>query len=213
MLPKQQSFILSPYLELYNILIPQEHVLRKMNELVDFHFVYEELHSVYCHDNGRTAVDPVRMFKYLLLKCMFDLSDVDLVERTKTDLAFKFFLHMAPEEDVIDPSLLTKFRKLRLGGTHLLDLLIKKTVEIAVAQGVLRSTFVIVDATHTQARYSQKSPQEVLRTRAKDLRKAMYAQDESMKNVRCGDTRKCGFLVVCHKLQLFCLYFFPSNDL
>ena len=97
MLVKQQRLILSPYTELYTILIPKDNLLRKMDELVDFSFVYEELNESYCHNNGRTAVDPVRMFKYLLLKSIFDLSDVDLVERSKTDLSFKFFLHMAPE--------------------------------------------------------------------------------------------------------------------
>ncbi|WP_145411323.1 IS1182 family transposase [Paenibacillus xylanexedens] len=183
MLPKQQSFVLSPYTELYNILIPKDHLLRQMDELVDFNFVYDELNERYCLDNGRTAVDPVRMFKYLLLKSIFDLSDVDLVERTRTDLSFKFFLHMAPEDDVIDASLLTKFRKLRLRDTALLDLLIGKTVEIAMEQGVIRSSSIIVDATHTQARYSQKTPQDVLRERSKKVRKAIYSLDESMKKV------------------------------
>lgn len=89
---------------------------------------------------------------------------------------------MAPEEEVIDPSLLTKFRKLRIKDMKLLDLLINKTVEIAIAQGVLRSTSIIVDATHTKSRYSQKTPQEVLRERSKKLRKAIYALDESIKN-------------------------------
>lgn len=182
MLPQQQSMILSPYIELYNLLIPKDHLLRRINELVDFSFVYEELNKNYCHDNGRMAVDPVRMFKYLLLKSIFDLSDVDLVERTKTDLSFKFFLHMAPEEMVIEPSLLTKFRKLRLKDMKLLDLLIGKTVEIAVEKGVLRSKSIIVDATHTKARYTQKTPQEVLRERSKKLRKIIYTLDESMKN-------------------------------
>jgi len=182
MLAKQQSLILSPYTELYTILIPKDNLLRRMDELVDFSFVYEELNENYCHNNGRTAVDPVRMFKYLLLKSIFDLSDVDLVERSKTDLSFKFFLHMAPEEEVIDPSLLTKFRKLRLKDMKLLDLLIDKTVEIAIAKDVIRSTSIIVDATHTKARYTQKTPQEVLRERSKKLRKAIYALDESMKD-------------------------------
>lgn len=181
MLPKQQSFILSPYIELYNLLIPKDNLLRRMDELVDFSFVYEELRESYCHDDGRTAVDPVRMFKYLLLKSIFDLSDVDLVERTKTDLSFKFFLHMAPEETVIEPSLLTKFRKLRLKDIKLLDLLIGKTVEIAIEKGVIRSKSIIVDATHTKARYTQKTPQEVLRERSKKLRKSIYTLDESMK--------------------------------
>ncbi len=174
---------MSPYTELYTILIPQDNLLRRMDELVDFSFVYEELNENYCHNNGRTAVDPVRMFKYLLLKSIFDLSDVDLVERSKTDLSFKFFLHMAPEEEVINPSLLTKFRKLRLKDRKLLDLLIDKTVEIAIAKGVIRSTCIIVDATHTKARYTQKTPQEVLRERSKKLRKTIYTLDESIKNI------------------------------
>lgn len=88
---------------------------------------------------------------------------------------------MAPEEEVIDPSLLTKSRKLRLKDMKLLDLLIDKTVEIAIAKGVIRSTSIIVDATHTKARCTQKMPQEVLRERSKKLRKAIYALDESMK--------------------------------
>jgi transposase len=182
MLPKQQNLVLSPYIELYNLLIPKDNLLRRINELVDFTFVYEELNERYCHNNGRTAQDPIRMFKYLLLKSIFDLSDVDLVERSKTDLAFKFFLDMAPEESVIDPSLLTKFRKLRLKDMKLLDLLIGKTVEIAIEKGIIRSKAIIVDATHTKARYTQKTPQEVLQERSKKLRKAIYTLDESMKN-------------------------------
>jgi Transposase DDE domain len=39
-----------------------------------------------------------------------------------------------------------------------------------------------VDATHTKARYNQKSPKEILMDRSKKLRKAIYKIDESMKN-------------------------------
>ena len=40
----------------------------------------------------RTCEDIIRIFKYLLLKSYFKLSDRCLVERTKTDLLFKYFL-------------------------------------------------------------------------------------------------------------------------
>ena len=62
-----------------------------MNSLI-FHLFYEELKNKYCLDNGRNAVPPIRMFKYLLLKSIFDLSDVDVVERSKYDMSFKYFL-------------------------------------------------------------------------------------------------------------------------
>jgi hypothetical protein len=96
-------------------------------------------------------------------------------------MPFKYFLHMAPEEPVIDPSSLTKFRKLRLNDLNLLDMLIGKTVELAANQGILQSTAIIVDATHTKARYNQKSPREILQDRSRKLRKAIYSVDESLK--------------------------------
>ena len=55
-----------------------------------------------------------------------------VVERSKYDMSFKYFLDMAPEETVINPSSLTKFRKLRLKDMNLLDMLISKTVQIAL---------------------------------------------------------------------------------
>ncbi|MFR0656722.1 transposase, partial [Pantoea sp. SIMBA_079] len=103
-------------------------MLRKINELIDFSFVLEELRDNYCFHNGRNAVDPIRMFKY--------------------------FLGMAPEDPVIDPSSLTKFRKLRLKDINLLDMLIHKTVEIAIEKEIIKNKTIIVDATHTKARYN-----------------------------------------------------------
>ncbi|MFC3341211.1 IS1182 family transposase [Paenibacillus abyssi] len=181
MFQPQISFAFSPYTALYDLIVPKDNMLRQINELVDFTFVYDELKVNYCLDNGRNAIDPLRMFKYLLLKAIFELSDVDVVERSRYDMSFKFFLQMAPEESVIDPSSLTKFRKLRLKNLNLLDLLISKTVELAIDQGILKSTAIIVDATHTKARYNQKSSREILQDRSRKLRKAIYTVDESLK--------------------------------
>ena len=180
MISKQETLNLSPYMALYDLIIPKDNMLRQINELVDFSFILDELKSKYCLDNGRNAIPPIRMFKYLLLKAIYDLSDADLVERSKFDMSFKYFLEMAPEEDVIDSSSLTKFRRLRLQNMNLLDLLIKKTVEIALDKGLITSKMVIVDATHTKARYNQKSPKEFLQEKSKNVRKAVYQLDEKM---------------------------------
>lgn len=181
MISFQESFNLSPYIAIYDLVVPKDNMLRQIKELVDFSFILDELKTKYCLDNGRNAVPPIRMFKYLLLKSIFDLSDVDIVERSKYDMSFKYFLDMAPEESVIDPSSLTKFRKLRLQDMGLLDLLIGKTVEIALEKEVIKSKTIIMDATHTKARYNQKSPKEFLQEKSKNLRKAVYQFDETLK--------------------------------
>ncbi len=182
MISNQLSLNLSPFMAIYDIVVPKDNMLRQINDLVDFSFVLEELQNKYCLDNGRNAVPPIRMFKYLLLKSIFDLSDVDVVERSKYDMSLKYFLDMAPEDGVIDPSSLTKFRKLRLKDVNLLDMLIQKTVAIALEKEIIKSSAVIVDATHTKARYNQQSPKEILMEKSKLLRKAVYQIDENMKN-------------------------------
>ena len=88
---------------------------------------------------------------------------------------------MAPEEGVINPSSLTKFRKLRLKDTDLLNLLIGKTVSIAIEKGIVRSRSIIVDATHSLSRSNPFSAVEVLKERSKLLRKAVYTVDENWK--------------------------------
>lgn len=182
MIPNQETLNLSPYIAIYDIVVPKDNMLRQINELVDFNFILEELKNKYCLDNGRKAVPPIRMFKYLLLKSIFDLSDVDVVERSKYDMSFKYFLDMAPEDPVINPSSLTKFRKLRLQDLGLLDMLIYKTVDIALEKNLIKSKTIIVDATHTKSRYNQKSPKEFLMEKSKIVRKAVYQIDESMKD-------------------------------
>ncbi|NDL67162.1 transposase, partial [Anaerotalea alkaliphila] len=98
MIQQQQAMVLSQFLSLYERIIPKDNMLRKIKELVDFSFVYKELKDKYCLNNGRNAIDPIRLFKYLILKAIFGLSDVDVVERSKYDMSFKYFLDMAPEE-------------------------------------------------------------------------------------------------------------------
>ena len=183
MVEAQKQMVMSPYSGIYDLVIPPDHRLRRINDLIDFSFVYQELASKYCPNNGRTAIDPIRMFKYLLLKVMDTLSDIDVVERSRYDMSYKYFLGMAPEDPVIDASSLTKFRKLRLKDSNLLDLLIGKTVRLALDKGIIKSTSIIVDSTHTRSRYNRKSAVEVLRELATRLRKSVYAIDESMKDL------------------------------
>lgn len=182
MLRFEQQIRMSDFEGLYDRLIPKNHFFRQMNGLVDFTFVYDELEDKYCLNDGREAVNPIIMFKYLLLKVMHNLSDGDLVERCLYDMSFKYFLGISPEDNVIDSSSLSKFRKLRLTDEGLLDLLLGKTVDIAKRKGLLKGKKIIIDSTHTTSRYNHVSPAEALREHAKDLRILVYSIDESKKN-------------------------------
>ena len=186
----QLSFCLSSYASLFDVLIEKDNFWRQLKDMVDFSFVYEELKEKYSSTMGRKAEDVIRMFKYLLLKNYYKLSDRDLIARTKTDMLFKYFLDYLPEEvNLIDPSLLTVFRRERLSNkdneeetsTNLMDKLIAKTVEIALAEGIIEvKNKIIQDSTHTNAMYQHISPREELIKQAKELRKSIYKIDETM---------------------------------
>ena len=87
MLAQQQKLQFSTFSGLYDLIVPKDNLLRKINDLIDFNFIYKELVDKYCCDNGRRAECPVRMFKYLLLKTIYTVSDVDVVERSRYDMS------------------------------------------------------------------------------------------------------------------------------
>lgn len=185
-LKNQLELNFSRYADLYDILIDKNNFWKQLNDMVDFSFVVDMLKDKYSSTMGRTAEDVIRMFKYLLLKSYFKLSDRGLIERTMTDMLFKYFLGYSPEEtQLIDSSLLTVFRRERLidNDTNLMDKLIEKTVEIALEKGLIEvKNKLIVDSTHTNAMFSHISPREELIRQAKSLRKSLYKIDENMHN-------------------------------
>ena len=164
--------------ELYDQLVPTDNRLRRLNELSDFAFVFDELKENYCLDNGRHATSPVLLFKYLILKIIYKLSDEDVIERTRYDLSFKYFLGLHPLDiELIHPATLTKFRRKRLKDSELLNQLISESIQIAKKHKLIDSNRIIIDSTHTNARYNQISPREALIEESRELRKTVYSLD------------------------------------
>jgi len=54
-------------------LVPKEHLLRKIDKAVDFNRLYEMVEPLYCEDNGRPSIDPVVLFKMVLIQHLYGL--------------------------------------------------------------------------------------------------------------------------------------------
>lgn len=52
-------------------LVPADHLLRKVAKAIDLSFIREKVACLYCADNGRPALDPVVLFKMLLIGYLF----------------------------------------------------------------------------------------------------------------------------------------------
>ena len=175
----QITMDLSPYQGLYEAIIPRDHILRKLKDNIDFSFVNPMLRKQYCEHFGRPAKEPEMMFKLLFLKKLYDLSDERLISSAQTDMAYKYFLGLSPEDKMIDPSLLTKFRKTRITEDILEDML-KETIQQAIQKGLVKSGTIIVYATHTEAAVRAKSVTQVLRDLTRTLRNEIYKHEYNL---------------------------------
>jgi transposase len=164
---------LSLYRELYKIIVPKDHLLRKIKDNIDFSFVNPMLKESYCEHYGRPAKEPEMMFKLQFLKKLYDLSDEALIQNATVNMAYKYFLDLDPEDGIIDSSLLTKFRKTWI-TEDILEEMLKETIRQAIDKGLIKSTAIMVDATHVRANTKAKSPTELLREMTKKLRLEIY---------------------------------------
>ena len=64
----QMCLSLVPYQGLYDAIIPQKHLLRRIKENIDFNFVNPMLRKQYCEHFGRPAKEPEMMFKLMFKK-------------------------------------------------------------------------------------------------------------------------------------------------
>jgi IS5 family transposase len=158
---------------LYDRIVPEDHILRRIKDEIDFSFVNPMLTKSYCEAFGRPAKEPEMMFKLLFLKKLYDLSDAALMDSANVNMAYKYFLNVNPEAGMPDSSLLTKFRKLRLTEDILSDLL-KETVRQAIEKGLIKSGSILVDSTHIRSLAGRETPTATLRRMSKELRREIY---------------------------------------
>ena len=74
-------------------LVPQDHLLRKIDSAVDFTHIYDFVEELYCADNGRPSVDPVVLFKMVLIQHLYGIPSLRrTVEEINMNIAYRWFL-------------------------------------------------------------------------------------------------------------------------
>ena len=54
-------------------LMPKDHILRKIDSAIDFTRIYDFVEELYCADNGKPSIDPVVLFKMVLIQHLFGI--------------------------------------------------------------------------------------------------------------------------------------------
>ena len=56
-----------------DMLVPKNHLLRKVDKVMDYDWIYERLEPYYSKRMGRPSVDPVVLIKMVLIQHLFGL--------------------------------------------------------------------------------------------------------------------------------------------
>lgn len=133
-------------------LVPKDHLVRKIDSAIDFEFIRDEVAHLYCKDNGRPPVDPVRLFKIILLGYIFGVkSERQLVKEIEVNVAYRWFLRMSLTEKVIHASTLSQNRIRRFNGTDVFERIFVNIVQQAMAKGLVAGQELFTDSTHLKA--------------------------------------------------------------
>jgi transposase len=91
-------------------LVPKEHLLRRFDILISLDFLYEETRIYYSH-TGQPSVDPVVLFKMMLLGYLFGISsDRKLAVEVQVNMAFRWYLGYDLDEPTLNHSVLSNAR-------------------------------------------------------------------------------------------------------
>ena len=154
--------------------IPEDHLLKRIANAVDFSFINELVADSYCASFGRPAKEPELMAKLCILERLYDLSDVKVIEEANCNLAYLWFLGLNPDDPLPDPSLLAKFRTQRLKDISL-DEILSEIVRQCVEKGIIKGTTLAVDTTHTEANCRKQVPERIMKHLAAKIFAALEA--------------------------------------
>ncbi|MBM3290112.1 MAG: transposase, partial [Candidatus Hydrogenedentes bacterium] len=149
---QEELFVAGP---LYG-LVPRDHILRRIDAVVDFSWLHDEVRQCYCENNGRPSIDPESALRLMLAGFLEGIvHDRALMRRAQTDLAFRWFAGYRLDEALPDHSSLTRIRQ-RWGAARF-QRIFQRTVLDCAKAGLVRGDTVHIDATLIRADVSWES--------------------------------------------------------
>ena len=118
-------------------LIPETHLLRKIERMVSFNFIYDLL-APYYPATGRPSVDPVSMFKMLLIGYLYGIkSERRLVEEVQLNIAYRWFCGFELDDTIPNHSTFSKTRTRKWQQSDLFQKAFYKIVKQCIDSGYI----------------------------------------------------------------------------
>lgn len=136
--------------------IPDDHILKRVDRILDLSWLRDEVRGAYCEDNGRPGVDPESALR-LMLAGFFQgiVHDRKLMREAQVNIAIRWFAGYGMDESLPDHSSLTRIRQ-RWGAERFKRIFIR-VVDCCVKAGLVSGDTIHTDATLIRADVSWES--------------------------------------------------------
>jgi len=126
--------------------VPEGHLLRRIDAVLDLSGIREELQPFYSAD-GRPSIDPDLMIRMLLVGYSYGIrSERRLCEEVRFNLAYRWFCRLGLEDPIPDHSTFSKNRHGRFRQSDLFRRLFERVVEACISARLVGAEGFAVDA-------------------------------------------------------------------
>ena len=137
-------------------LIPDDHVLVRVDGVLDLSWLREEVSDCYCLDDGRPGVDPEVAVRLMLAGLLTGVvHDRKLMREAQVNIAIRWFLGYGLHEKLPHHSSLTRIRQ--RWGEERFRKIFKRTVEACLTAKIATAEVVHIDASLIRANVSWDS--------------------------------------------------------
>lgn len=133
-------------------LVPKDHLLRKIDRVIEFEFIREKVKDLYCADNGRPAIDPVVLFKMLFIGYLHGIrSERQLVRDIQVNVTYRWFLGFVLTDKIPDASTFSQNRRRRFSESIIYQEIFDEIVVQVISKKLINGRVLYTDSTHLKA--------------------------------------------------------------
>jgi len=142
-------------------LIPKNHLLREIDRLIDFSFIYEKLEPYYSKV-GRPSIDPVCMIKMLIIGYLYGIkSERRLEEEITLNIAYRWFCGFDLCDKIPNHSLFSQNRRRRFTDSSAFAEIFNHVVRECISLGIVTGEAVVSDGTFIPANVASYSTEKL----------------------------------------------------
>lgn len=134
-------------------LVPKNHLLRRIDESIDFSFIRKLCEPLYSATTGRPAIEPEVLFRMLFVGYLYGIrSERRLEEEINYNMAYKWFCGLSLSEKAPDATTLSVNRKRRFRDNNIPEQIFNEILRQAIEKGLVGGEILYTDSTHVKAK-------------------------------------------------------------